>query len=362
MRIAGRVVVPVGGVPVCQTKIVCENGYVHCGGIPGRTPTIVSARTLWGMAMLRKTIWSLGLGLVVAVAAGQERTDTKTRGRWQRSEAEVAGPHTWLGTTGSIVGKWAADNFDTGLLPAAGEDVYFTSQSSQDVTSGLDQSAVGVIDDIWIQRGNDSNIGASGSPLIIDVEKLTHQGTGHLVLEQNGATVTTRTFFIDSQGDGGQNFTLSALDTVPTYIVVRDGKATIGANANLNSGVIVVFGGELLLEAHASNVFSTIRMHAGSVYSYRTGGNVHINGGAITMDRAATSITLLQMAGGTVTCNASGGIANLYAFNGILDFSQDPRPKTVTTSVISPTAEIIDHPGITWTVKLDARPEVPILP
>lgn len=318
--------------------------------------------------MYRLGIWIITL-VVAAVAAGQVQTDRQsewTKPQWRSLEAEMAGPHTWLGTTGSVVGAWAADNFDTGLLPATGEDVWFTTRSHQDVTSGLDQSGPGeLLNRIWIQAGNRSSIGTSSAPLIVDTESIIHHGSGILHYEQAEVTVALRYYIIGGITNVTPRFYFHDLVSQPSAYFFMGGRSWIGADAGITGTIYVFPSAELILEPDASNQFRSLIQTGGSVICHRSqeSGTVTISAGSFLQETTG-SLEAVVMYGGDMNFKGSD-IDNMHILgNAIFDFTQDPRAKSIASMVIGPNAEVKKHQGITVTsLELDLSVEVPsILP
>ncbi len=92
-------------------------------------------------------------------------------------------------------------------------------------------------------------------------------------------------------------------------------------------------------------------------------GTVVVYGGTLTIDCAV--VTSLTIYGGTVTVRGTGAVAQLYVYGGtciynttgtlggntkvgetgLLDFSQDPRTKTVTNPVLANNINPVNDPS-----------------
>lgn len=141
------------------------------------------------------------------------------------------------------------------------------------------------------------NTGASADDLSAFLWKGTNAGN---TLTMNGGSVGVAVF-------GGEAATLAT-------ITVVDGDLTLGSGVTL-SGAIVIHGGVVRINSAVA-------------------GSLVVNGGQVTIDGTG-AVASLVIRGGTVVYNTSGtlGGATIVSGDGVLDFSQDPRAKTITNPV-----------------------------
>jgi hypothetical protein len=169
---------------------------------------------------------------------------------------------------------------------------------------------------IKINHGTDQGaviVDGTGSPAEPDLEAFLWKGT-------NAAnTMTVR-------GNSSVGVAVFGSETATLATLTVDDSARVRCGAGVTLGTIVVRGGELEIN---SAVGTSLTVYAGTVTINGTG--------------AVAQLTIL---GGRVIYNTSGtlGGATLVQGDGVLDFSGDPRTKTVTNPIDVYRADAVNDP------------------
>ena len=287
----------------------------------------------------------------VGVATGQ-----RTQRFWKSQVEEVhemAGPHTWVSTTGD----WGATaSWDTNLVPDTGDDVVFDGvASNSDVTAGLTTGKT--IGELWVKDSYSGDLGTHATnPLSVATAQLIYQGEGSLFLTGNQFEV-----LIDS---------VNLIDAV-TITGGTCGNLYFSSGALLSGASAGQVGNAFL---YGNDVFWTLESGGGTM------GNVHLKAGTIVSHVAQTSarilyvsggeftqegnvlVTSVNIYGGRLTWNCGTGMSSLIAMGGTVDFTQDGRTKTVAVAVVAEGVALLRSSKITFTQLVDLRDAVPILP
>ncbi len=184
-------------------------------------------------------------------------------------------------------------NWDSGSAPVAGELVLFDGTGQANVAGG-DESTTFQLRSITTQPEYTGNIGASGSPLIHNIDTvssnpesfLTIRGTGDFYWQAGGA------------GVGGDENYAALVDTKGTGTVFLDSDTSTGnaTSVHVKSGNVIIAGAlasQLTLAGNRANV--TLNAHAVAPV------HVWITAGTLTSARALTS------GAGTAEINMEGG-------------------------------------------------------
>src|SRR5690606_1115960 len=135
---------------------------------------------------------------------------------------------------------------------------------------------------------------------------------------------------------------------------------------------VAVFGGETatiatLLQGYQTDPFSDTDVFLGAGCTLttitKTGGTLEINSNVTTLTSrdgdttiTAGAVTTLKVEGGRTIYNSAGTLTTgSVSGNGILDFSQDDRPKTVTNpiDVFGPNADVLDPKKVVAALVID---------
>jgi trimeric autotransporter adhesin len=263
----------------------------------------------------------------------------------QSTTTSATGPNDWANGA----------NWSTGSAPATGDDVYF-STGTVPVLYNLAQSGV-TLDSLNVAQ---SYTGTIGLPTY-NTKAYREYRTMEL---QIGAT--TINIGTGSSGSGSGRVKLNTGSVAGTLNVYNTGQPLDVGNPSLvwhgtNSSNVVnltkanigiaFFPGDTasmttLRTGYVSNKNSDVTLTVGAGASVSTldmnGGTVTINNGATTATISAGTLTVLGSGGittltadgGSVVYNTTGTLGTaIVSESGSLDFSQDPRPKTVTNPV-----------------------------
>ncbi len=234
---------------------------------------------------------------------------------------------TWVGTDAGNVGNYGvAANWSPSGVPGAGDDVRFTS-GSQDVRTGLDQSAVNV--NSFIRDINyTGKLGYSGNYLKIDCDGdiVYDSKGGDSYLELNsGATGAMRV-----HGTGATKGRLFGKGDCTSLLVTQ-------GNVEWDSGTVATLFLEFIAQKMQDVLFT---IQTATITA------LHQLGGKIIMEGAGT-ITTLDLAIGTIlvregtltTLNQRGGscswltdqtMTNGRIYSGAFTAVGDGRAKTIT--------------------------------
>jgi len=252
----------------------------------------------------------------------------------------------WIGTDSGNVGDWdTADNWSPSGVPVATDDVIFQN-SSQDVLTGLDQSAV-ALNSVTFDQSYTGRIGTGASDflqiqcstcVIGQVRSSTGTQTGSKRLNLDFGTTTACQISV-------YNTSSSAIDQNRQPLRIR---------ANNASTDLRIYGGSMSVSDDSDNttVLGDIEVHnTGTVNVGRsvTQTNINLNGGTLNSQSSVTSadvsagtlnfydnisastIGTLTMSGGVVNHFASGTITTINLNGGTLDLTKTQQSKTVTS-------------------------------
>jgi trimeric autotransporter adhesin len=282
-----------------------------------------------------------GLPFTVSTSVATSGSATFT----QATTTSATGPNDW--SNGA--------NWSTGSAPANGDDV-FISTGTVPILYGLDQSSV-TLDSLNVSQAYTGTIGLPtynakgyreyrtlelqvGATTINIGTGGTGSGSGRLKLNTGSVTGTLNVYNTGQPADTG-NPALIWHGTSSSNVVNLN-KANIG---------IAFFPGDTaemttLRTGYVSNQNSDVTLTVGAG---ATVGTLDMNGGTVTINNGATTatvsagtltvlgtggITALTADGGSVVYNSTGTLGTaIVSEDGSLDFSQDPRPKTVTNPI-----------------------------
>lgn len=266
----------------------------------------------------------------------------------------------WLGNAPSHVGDWSyAANWNPSGVPADGDDVILPP-GAEDVTDGLDQSAIALAS-LDVRQGYDGTIGTATEWFQIETDKLTFRGSGAAYLDLGASACAPQIYATATATTGERGLYLigSALTTVVVMggsvgLAIRAGEtataATVrvtgsGASCWIGAGVTlttaVIHSGELMLSAHAT----TLTVHGGR---------------ATSADEAA--ITTANVWGGVFVGNSSGTVTTLAHRGGVVDMSQSSVGRTITTYTPTPAPDpglLLLYDSTVVTITTWTQPTIP---
>lgn len=263
-------------------------------------------------------------------------------------------------------------NWDTGAVPVSTDDVFFDN-SNISVLYGLAQSAVTL---------TSLNIAASYTG-DIGLPKINSDSTEYVEYRADYLAISATTLNIGlGSGTGSSRIKINLGSNASTINVFGTGSSAESnlqtvllkgthvdnaLNARSNSSIgLAVFGGETAVIAGA-DVSGSGEVFFGEGVTLTTlemnGFDVTVNNGMTTANQfggnltvEAGAVTTLNCRGGTAVYNSIGTLGTaLVADTGFLDFSQDPRAKTVTNPVelYGPNSRIADPESTVSNLRVD---------
>lgn len=248
----------------------------------------------------------------------------------------------WIGTDGSYStsGNWSPSgvptNGDTVRLPPGGGAI----------TSGLDQSAVALVDFI-VEKGYTAAIGsASLGYLKIDADKVIFEGTGAAWLDMGSAACDFEVNATQQPTTG--NFGLYIKGSAIDDIAVT-GSSVVGIAVNAGETATVqdirVAGAAASVQCGAGVTLTNSRLSAGKVHLKCAATLVQTYNGE-TRTSEAGAITTTETYGGTLVSNSIGTITTNKCYGGTVDFTQSAAVRTVTSTEIYSGATLRIDPSI----------------
>jgi Ni,Fe-hydrogenase III small subunit len=268
----------------------------------------------------------------------------------------------WVGTDSGNEGNYGtAANWSPSGVPVAADDVIIAN-SSQSITSGLDQSAV-ALTSITIDQSFTGVIGSSDSDFlqvaasnVILGQRRTNVGTltgsKRLNLDLGSSTAAQVEIYNTASSAQDANRTPLRLKAVnaSTDIKVFAGSVSISDDSDNSStvGDIEVNGGTV--NCGASVTLTNVIMNGGTLNLQSSiAGTATIKGGTLNHyddnASASTIATLTVSDSGTVNHYASGTITTLNLNGGTVDLTRTQKSKTVTTLTADTGGTLITDSG-----------------
>jgi hypothetical protein len=215
-------------------------------------------------------------------------------------------------------------------VPTDGDTVIIPEDVSVSIVTNVDQTGVDLAA-LITDKGYVGNLGASGAPLKIAADKVTHRGSGILYFYSgmNTATVasnheTTDWVLIDS--DGGANIDGISITRITAEKGIITLAGSLGETAHTNqTGTLP----EFIEIAHRNNPASDVGLTNNAACKASTG-TMRIAGGQIT---TAGAVPIMEIAGGIVTHNDGSAITTLTMTGGYLYY--DSKEALVTAHVFA---------------------------
>lgn len=279
----------------------------------------------------------------------------------------------WVGTDTGNEGDWAtAANWLPSGVPEAADDVYLEN-SSQDVSEGLNQSAI-LLASLNIAHSYTGRIGTTSAYLQIGATLCNigyHYGPNETLF--NGSDRIKLDLGTDPSTIVVENTNISAAENgMPTVRILCNDAATTLEVRRGQVGVAFETGETSTLSKITSSYVSQIGTDA-NVY---IGAGVTLttlfqSGGYVVLRCAATTVTswggtllttgtgaiaTLNGYGGTITSNSSGTITACTVTGGIVDFTKSATARTVTTPKLDNPGQIKFDPAVmTFTNKITSN-------
>lgn len=239
----------------------------------------------------------------------------------------LAATAKWVGGTSTDFAT--AANWDPASVPVGGDDVII-DYGSQDITTGLDQSAKD-FNSVVIGPNYTGQCGNSTSDrLLFGTAKLVIMGGGATQYLGTGGTHDWVETYIRGVGPAGTG-TAYLHGTIVT-LHVQKGQVSVATGSTVTTAYLDALAG-----AAANVTYTTAATTTTTIYTIAA--NVGITAGTITtlyVDAGTTSVTggtvtNLVQRGGTVEWATTTTLADAKIFKGTFDASGDVNAKTITT-------------------------------
>lgn len=253
------------------------------------------------------------------------------------------------GTDWSSAGSWESATGGAGAVPLTTADQAVFRRGSPQVTSGLNQSAVDLVDAapiraIHITRNCVPTIGTSGSSLQISSTGTFHNeaGGGRVYLTAGSANIAN--VICDTLGEmylTGGNF--------DTSIIGSNGLLNINDSVGLSAVTLRINGScNCTIEYAADVTDPTIVLDSGFLWLKRPTTALTINGGRCILEvrNEASAGTAITLNGGRLDWRLGDG--SITANGGFLDFSNAADEIALTATVQIP-ANVIGNRLVTQT-------------
>lgn len=286
----------------------------------------------------------------------------------------------WVSTDGNVTtaASWSPAN-----AYASGDSVFFNELSQVDVTAGL--SSLGAAEPLakaWIQKTYEGDIGANGNPWNLTATRLIHNGPGSIYHNSLTAGLASKDYVVIDSPNMQDAYILTGTDGsggLANTWAILNGAMRVLDNSTSVIGTLLVGPGRRAaprVEIGAINSCAYFRQAGGTVITKTPlGSNAATNraildGGTLIYHKDATGANIwrnLEITGGHMVFNGltvSGGVhmTECTVTSGILDMTQDSRPKVITTLRLMPGATFLTHSAITVTNLIDLRSSQPVLP
>jgi hypothetical protein len=264
-------------------------------------------------------------------------------------------------TANSGPNSWIAANFSTGSLPVDGDTVYL--EGDVDILYEINQSTIDLV-----------ALFISGT---LKIGLPEYNSAGYVEYRTRYLTLTADTVNI-GYGDGsqsgrvllslGNNATVLNISNtgaaieqgVPAVVIQGHASATytfvilkgsVGIATELSqvcvTDVVTIADGTITLGTGCT--LATVNQAGGTLTSWANITALNVTGGDCTP--MSGTVGTLTLDAGNVFYRSTGTITTLkVGSDGVIDFTQDPRARTVTTTTIQASSKIFDtNKTVTWT-------------
>ena len=237
---------------------------------------------------------------------------------------------TWKGTgsTGNDYDWSVAGNWEEGVVPTTGDDVRIPAGSAK-ITSGLDQSAIG-LGDFYISFGFDQNIGTSTGYLQLDPNRFDVSPIGGAQYLHIAST-TAIDVQVQRTGSAASGYSAVNLTGLIDDLSITQGSVGVarlhGETATVENCRVLKSGARVRIGAGTS--IQVIRQSAGTVEVHAATSTVNQYGGSLTTNEDNV-VSTLNIYGGRAVLNSIGTMAKVNHYGGAVDLTQSAEPRTIT--------------------------------
>lgn len=256
---------------------------------------------------------------------------------------------TWQGadTDWSTPGNWSA------ATEPVSNDIAIIPASSAQAIAGSDESAVD-LDALLVEAGYLANIGSSGSELNISADLVKFFGSGNFYY-LDGAGITD--LVLINSGSMSNAIELGG-DTITACTILRGTvtlAGTIGTMANLRIGHVTNRESDVILTIAAGATAYTVVDQAGGVVTCGSVATTWNQSAGTSTYHGAIAMTTLNLKGGRMSYTSTGTLTTAWVYGGaVLDLTGGA--KTVTDLYLLPGSEAIyDSSLVTVTTLHDWR-------
>ncbi len=258
------------------------------------------------------------------------------------------------GATSLAAANWSDS---TGFANAATLVIDGTRVGNQNITAGLDQSALGTgIESLDVYNYGGTIGGASGS-LRCDadgtseasatvVSRVRWWSPGTLYYSATGGSSLAHYF----QQSGGTCYITGG--TIKNLHIDKGVIACV--DSVVGSGVWHLQGGQGSFDYHASNAIATAYVAGGSWLFQKKPTTLYVlSGASVTLDCQGLTPTNIYMMGGSLRLLSCGGVTNFYGWSGQLDLSGSQRAFTIggTALELGGKLSVIPNPIVSFGTK-----------
>jgi hypothetical protein len=265
---------------------------------------------------------------------------------------------TWVGNDSGNEGDYSvAANWSPSGVPSASDHVRIPASSTQNISSGLDQSAV-AIGDFIVEEGYSGTIGSATGYLQIDPDRFEFNGSGQSWIDIGSAAIDVQILgtATASTGERGLYLKGSAIDE----LAILGGNVGVAAVHGETATVTTcrVTGPTADVWVGAGTTLTTLNVSQGTVRLRCAATTVTQYGGTLYTEESG-AITTINLEGGTLYPNSSGTITTLNADGGTADFTASGLGRTVSTLKQNPGSAITYDPSV-LTITTRSAPDDPI--
>ena len=265
---------------------------------------------------------------------------------------------TWLGNDPGNEGDWnTAANWNPSGVPVASDNVRIPPGSNA-ITTGLDQSAVG-LGEVVVQPGYTGTIGTNLLFLRINPNRFVFSGTGAAWIDLGASAIDASVTATGSAGTGERGLYL--IGSAVNVLSVSGGFVGF-ASRHGEAGTVTtarVTGGSLWIGFGAT--VTSLEIASGDCQLSTGATSVVVDDGTLTTleTKAINTVTINQ---GAASLNSTGLLTTLNINGGSVNFTRSGLPRTVTTVQINAGGEVTYDPSVvTFTNTVQANTPVRLL-